>query len=145
MKGLKESEFQYMIQMILIVWGISFLYIRSVLSSVKELYLKRRECENRKRNQTFKDWFLYTRYRDTIPKILLRLYFIIIVIHPLIFLLAMLCLLIKDLYIYIWNISKGVFIFDAIYFWIITLLSFNPKSPWADYKRRIKWRNPKKK
>lgn len=145
MKGLKESEFQYMIQMILIVWGISFLYIRSVLSSVKELYLKRRECENRKRNQTFKDWFLYTRYRDTIPKILLRLYFVIIVIHPLIFLLAMLCLLIKDLYIYIWNISKGVFIFDAIYFWIITLLSFNPKSPWADYKRRIKWRNPKKK
>ena len=145
MKGLKESEFQYMIQMILIVWGISFLYIRSVLSSVKELYLKRRECENRKRNQTFKDWFLYTRYRDTIPKILLRLYFIIIVIHPLIFLLAMLCLLIKDLYIYIWNISKGVFIFDAIYFWIITLLSFNPKSPWADYKRWIKWRNPKKK
>lgn len=134
-----------MIQMILIVWGISFLYIRSVLSSVKELYLKRRECENRKRNQTFKDWFLYTRYRDTIPKILLRLYFIIIVIHPLIFLLAMLCLLIKDLYIYIWNISKGVFIFDAIYFWIITLLSFNPKSPWADYKRWIKWRNPKKK
>ena len=134
-----------MIQMILIVWGISFFYIRSVLSSVKELYLKRRECENRKRNQTFKDWFLYTRYRDTIPKILLRLYFIIIVIHPLIFLLAMLCLLIKDLYIYIWNISKGVFIFDAIYFWIITLLSFNPKSPWADYKRRIKWRNPKKK
>ena len=134
-----------MIQMILIVWGISFLYIRSVLSSVKELYLKRRECENRKRNQTFKDWFLYTRYRDTIPKILLRLYFVIIVIHPLIFLLAMLCLLIKDLYIYIWNISKGVFIFDAIYFWIITLLSFNPKSPWADYKRRIKWRNPKKK
>lgn len=145
MKGLKESEFQYMIQMILIVWGISFLYIRSVLSSVKELYLKRRECENRKRNQTFKDWFLYTRYRDTIPKILLRLYFVIIVIHPLIFLLAMLCLLIKDLYIYIWNISKGVFIFDAIYFWIITLLSFNPKSPWADYKRWIKWRNPKKK
>ena len=145
MKGLKESEFQYMIQMILIVWGISFFYIRSVLSSVKELYLKRRECENRKRNQTFKDWFLYTRYRDTIPKILLRLYFIIIVIHPLIFLLAMLCLLIKDLYIYIWNISKGVFIFDAIYFWIITLLSFNPKSPWADYKRWIKWRNPKKK
>lgn len=134
-----------MIQMILIVWGISFLYIRSVLSSVKELYLKRRECENRKRNQTFKDWFLYTRYRDTIPKILLRLYFVIIVIHPLIFLLAMLCLLIKDLYIYIWNISKGVFIFDAIYFWIITLLSFNPKSPWADYKRWIKWRNPKKK
>lgn len=145
MKGLKESEFQYMIQMILIVWGISFFYIRSVLSSVKELYLKRRECENRKRNQTFKDWFLYTRYRDTIPKILLRLYFVIIVIHPLIFLLAMLCLLIKDLYIYIWNISKGVFIFDAIYFWIITLLSFNPKSPWADYKRWIKWRNPKKK
>lgn len=134
-----------MIQMILIVWGISFFYIRSVLSSVKELYLKRRECENRKRNQTFKDWFLYTRYRDTIPKILLRLYFVIIVIHPLIFLLAMLCLLIKDLYIYIWNISKGVFIFDAIYFWIITLLSFNPKSPWADYKRWIKWRNPKKK
>lgn len=145
MKGLKESEFQYMIQMILIVWGISFLYIRSVLSSVKELYLKRRECENRKRNQTFKDWFLYTRYRDTIPKILLRLYFIIIVIHPLIFLLAMLCLLIEDIYIYVWNISKGVFIFDAIYFWIITLLSFNPKSPWADYKRWIKWRNPKKK
>lgn len=134
-----------MIQMILIVWGISFLYIRSVLSSVKELYLKKKERENRKRGQTFKDWIFYTRYRDTIPKILLRLYFVIIVIHPLIFLLAMLCLLIEDIYIYVWNISKGVFIFDAIYFWIITLLSFNPKSPWADYKRWIKWRNPKKK
>ena len=134
-----------MIQMILIVWGISFLYIRSILSSVKELYLKKRERENRKKGQTFKDWIFYTRYRDTIPKILLRLYFVIIVIHPLIFLLAVLCLWIKDLYIYIWNISKGVFIFDAIYFWIITLLSFNPKSPWADYKRWIKWRNPKKK
>lgn len=111
MKGLKESEFQYMIQMILIVWGISFLYIRSVLSSVKELYLKRRECENRKRNQTFKDWFLYTRYRDTIPKILLRLYFIIIVIHPLIFLLAMLCLLIEDIYIYMYGIFQKVFLY----------------------------------
>ena len=111
MKGLKESEFQYMIQMILIVWGISFLYIRSVLSSVKELYLKRRECENRKRNQTFKDWFLYTRYRDTIPKILLRLYFIIIVIHPLIFLLAMLCLLIEDIYIYMYGIFQKAFFY----------------------------------
>lgn len=65
-----------------LLWPFSFLTIRQILWGVKELYLSKHEKKRRKKGQSFKEWFLYSRYRDEIPTVLLWLYFIVVIAHP---------------------------------------------------------------
>lgn len=68
-----------------LLWIGSFLAIRNTLWGIKELYLSKHERKRRKQGQTFKEWFLYSRYRNEIPRILIWLYFIVLIIHPILF------------------------------------------------------------
>lgn len=65
-----------------LLWIGSFLAIRNILWGIKELYLSKHERKRRKKGQTFKEWFLYSRYKKEIPRILIWLYFIVLIIHP---------------------------------------------------------------
>ena len=143
--SVNESEISEMFRFNLFWSVILIFYLRMILKGVKELYLKERERQKRKKGQSLTELLFYLRYRDTIPTPLLWLYFIVIIIHPILILLGGICYFNKDVFIYIKDISFYIYLFDIGWFLIITLLSFNPKSPWADYKRWIKWRNPKKK
>ena len=67
---------------ILLLYVYSFFSIRWFLWGVKEYPLNNSAAKKRKKGQTFKEWFLYSRYREEIPKLLLILYFAIVVIHP---------------------------------------------------------------
>ena len=57
---------------------MAFWIIRGFLLGIKEYPLNTSARKKRKKGQTFKEWFLYTRYREEIPKFFLVLYFLIL-------------------------------------------------------------------
>ena len=69
-------NFRRQIFVIVTSYLLSFLFIRGFLWGVKEYPLNNSARKKRKKGETFKEWFLYSRYRKEIPKILLILYLI---------------------------------------------------------------------
>lgn len=63
-----------------------FVMLRWLFWNIIDFQLNKSARKKRKESQTFKEWFLYTRYRKEIPKFLLALYFITIAIHLFLFL-----------------------------------------------------------
>ena len=57
-------------------------FIRNFLYGVKRYQLNNSAYKKRKKDESVKEWLLYTRYRNEIPKPLLALYFYILLIHP---------------------------------------------------------------
>ena len=68
--------------LILICWVLAFWEVRGELSGIIVYQLNNSAYKKRKKGMRFKEWFLYTRYREEIPKILLRLYFVVVIAHP---------------------------------------------------------------
>ena len=68
---------------ILILYIFCFFDIRFFLYGIKRYQLNNSAYKKRKEGETFKEWFFYTRYKEEIPKILLALYFYVLIIHPL--------------------------------------------------------------
>lgn len=115
----------------------SFLDIRNVLWNVKELYLSKRERKRRKQGQTFKEWFLYSRYRNEIPKILIWLYFIVLIIHPIAFICVCVALFVESCRKITSVVTIVVLVFDLIWMVGTFLLSWKPGSPWLHYEQWI--------
>ncbi len=74
---------QNQIAIILLCWAVAFFYIRWLLSGIISYQLNNSAYKKRKKGMRFKEWFLYSRYREEISKILLLLYFVIVFGHPL--------------------------------------------------------------
>ena len=57
-------------QILLVVIGylLSFIYIRGFISGEKDYQLNTSAIKKRNKGQTFKEWFLYSRFREEIPK-----------------------------------------------------------------------------
>ena len=53
-----------------------YLGLRSCISSIICYRLNTSARKKRRKNQSFKEWFLYTRYRDVVPKFFLIWYFV---------------------------------------------------------------------
>ena len=70
--------------LILICWVWSFWAVRWEFSNIVDYQLNKNAVKKRKKGMTLKEWFLYTRYREEIPKLLLFLYFVIVIGHPLV-------------------------------------------------------------
>lgn len=47
---------------------VSFIYLRSFLYGIKRYQLNTSAFKKRKKGETILEWFLYTRYKDVIPK-----------------------------------------------------------------------------
>ena len=130
----------------MILCGFTFLVIRNILWGIKELYLSKNERKKRRKGQTFKEWFLYSRYRKEIPKALIWLYFAILIIHPLLLICISLAFLIEFFRNITFALTIAVVVFDAFWLILIFILSWKPGSPWVHYERWItkKRRNQKK-
>ena len=137
-------SFGKQIFVVVFMYLVSFIYIRGFLSGLKRYQLTDKVIKKRNMGQTFKDWFLYSRYREEIPKILLNLYFVVVVIHPIVLIFFIIFNFLSpsggigDILI------KGILVFDLL--WIIILrLLFWQKKPGEKYERWIKKRSSKKK
>lgn len=67
----------------------------------------------------FKEWFLYTRYREEIPKILLRLYFVVVIAHPSILAICFLLYFLGPYPEIGGNLAKGIMWFDVGWLMIV--------------------------
>jgi hypothetical protein len=122
---------------VVIIWYLlSLLFIRADISGIIAYRLNKNARKKRKKGQTFKEWFLYSRYRNEIPKILLVLYFFIILIHPLVLLCCIAFYFIKPLDTYGTLVAKGIAYFDVLWLTAILLLFWSP-GPNIPYERWI--------
>ena len=66
---------------ILLCWLLSFWIIRWYLRGIKIYPLNPSARKKRKKGETIREWFLYTRYRQEIPKFFLGLYFVVLIVN----------------------------------------------------------------
>ncbi len=72
------------IYLILFGYGLGFFLMRGFLGSVICYQLNKNAIKKRKKGQSLKEWFLYSRFRDVLPRLAVIWYFIVVAIHPLI-------------------------------------------------------------
>lgn len=113
---------------------LSFYFIRGFFGGVKIYLLNNNARKKRNKGQTFKEWFLYSRYRKEIPKILLILYFVIVIIHPLILILCIIFNYIDPSNEIGPELARGIFLFDGLWIVAIKLLFWQVK-PGLKYER----------
>lgn len=135
------------IGLIIICWILALFYIRWLLCGVIAFQLNNSARKKRKKGQSLKERFLYTRYREEIPKILIFLYFVIVFGHPSVLLICVV-LHIFGPYPDIGGIlAKGVGLFDLAWAAIYSIM-FWGRDDDAVYSRWIKKKRgmpPKKK
>lgn len=122
----------------------SFFSIRSTLWGVKELYLSKNERKRRKKGQSFKEWFLYTRYREEIPTVLIWLYTVVLIIHPISLICVIIAVFVEIIQSVTSVITIVIIIFDSLWEIIIFFLSWKPGAPWHHDEQWIT-KKPKKK
>lgn len=66
---------------ILLCWLLSFWIIRWYLRGIKIYPLNPSARKKRKKGETIREWFFYTRYRQEIPKFFLGLYFVVLIVN----------------------------------------------------------------
>lgn len=71
-------------QIVLYVIGglLTLLFFRDFIRGIKFYQLNKSAYKKRKKGETFKEWLLYSRYKEEIPKIIRILYFAVLIIHP---------------------------------------------------------------
>ena len=136
---------------VVIIWHLlSLLFIRADISGIIAYRLNKNARKKRKKGQTFKEWFLYSRYRNEIPKIFLVLYFFINFIHPLALLLCISFHFIKELTKFEPIVFKivlfGIPLFGGSWILILQILFWTRiPGPYVPYERWISKKGGKKK
>lgn len=134
----------YTLPRMLLALGLAFLlayfFYRGFLWGLKLYRLNNSAYKKIKKGETFKEWFLYSRYRDVIPKPLLVFYFFFLALHAAAFLICIIlhfCVGTWVLYI-----VRAVVIFDGAWIVLVGIL-FWSKEPGFAYDRWIKKRYKK--
>ena len=134
----------YTLPRMLLALGLAFLlayfFYRGFLWGLKLYRLNNSAYKKIKKGETFKEWFLYSRYRDVIPKPLLVFYFFFLALHAAAFLICIIlhfCVGAWVLYI-----VRAVVIFDGAWIVLVGIL-FWSKEPGFAYDRWIKKRYKK--
>lgn len=117
-------------EQVIIIFSIfvfSFFYLRCFFYGIKLYQLNNSAYKKRKKGETFKEWFLYSRYTEEIPKILRILYFSNMFLHA-ISLLACIFFDIIGLTFSVGDmIARVIFSYDGIWILILELLFWSPK------------------
>ena len=123
---------------IFLIFCIAFWSMRGFISGLKVYQLNNSAYKKRKKGETIKEWFLYSRYKDIIPKTLYILYYVLIIIH---FLILIVCIIFHFLSLEKWGeiISIVTVVVDCLWILILRLL-FWRSSPGYAYSRWIKKR-----
>lgn len=128
-------------------YALALMFIRGFLYGVKRYQLNNSAYKKRKRQESFKEWLFYSRYKEEIPKILRILYFVVLIIHPVAIIACLFVYLIKVPWNIGGKIATGIMIFDDVWVILIGLRFWRPEPDFA-FERWIKktrGQKPKKK
>ena len=123
---------------------MSFFYIRGFLYGVKRYQLNKSAYRKKVKGETFKEWLIYSRFREEIPKTLLILYFLVLLIHSVCLFVCLLLYIIKLPQEIGGTIAKIVAYFDLTWTVIIALLFWSPGRDYAYDRWIIKKRGQKR-
>ena len=122
---------------IFLCFALSFLFIRGFIYGIIRYLLNTNAYKKKKKNQSPKEWFLYSRYKNEIPKFFLALYIIVLLVH----------VLGLGVCVVLWVkcsqqnvgevITKIIAFFDVSWIIMISLLFWSPRRKFA-YERWIK-------
>lgn len=119
---------------------LAYFFYRGFLWGLKLYRLNNSAYKKIKKGETFKEWFLYSRYRDVIPKPLLVFYFSFLALHAAAFLICIILHFCVDAWVL--YIVRAVVIFDGAWIVLVGIL-FWSKEPGFAYDRWIKKRYKK--
>ena len=54
---------------------VSFIFLRGFLYGIKRYKINNSAYKKRKKDETIKEWFFYSRYKDILPKFFLYFYY----------------------------------------------------------------------
>ena len=117
---------QLLIVLVAVALTLTSVYFRCLLDQVKTLYLTKHQKKLRKQGQNFKEWLLFTRYKQELPKWLLALYYFILIINFSVMLYFGFAWNIEKIQWLAGIIVKALCIFDGIAIGIFWLLSWRP-------------------
>lgn len=115
---------------------VSFLFIRGFLYGIKLYQLNNSAYKKRKKGETVKEWFFYSRYKEEIPKVLLILYYFILILHPVAIIACSLFNVLGVPLDITLVIPRIVYYFDVTWILILALLFWSPGKKYA-YERWI--------
>ena len=123
--------------LLLVLFSIFFVLIRSFLSGIKYYQLNNSAYKKRKKSENIIEWFFLTKWRDVIPKFFLVFYFAIIILH-------IIAIIVACVFAFL-GFEKRIlnipllctFVFDMLW-WIVLEILFWQKEPGFCYKRWIK-------
>ena len=127
-------DFGKQILVIFLMSLLSFFYIRGFIYGIKNYQLNPSAFKKRKKGETIKEWFFYTRYKDVIPKGWRIFYFFLLVLH---FIFFIICIVGVSISQTIGDFTaKFAFYFDVAWVFIFHLLFWSKKPGYA-YERWI--------
>ena len=130
---------------ILFFYWLSVWLYRGVLDAIIRYQMDKNAAEKRREGQSRKERFLYSRFRDVLPRFAVIWYFIVVAIHPLILAVCVI-LTLADVPNEVGKwVAASTFGFDL--FWIIGswFLFYDPKDGGYKWSRWIKKKRGMKK
>ena len=137
-------SFKDQVIVILLCYFISVLFVRGFLYGIKRHQLNNSAYKKRKKGETFKEWLLYSRYKEEIPKTLRVLYYSVLIIHPTCLVACLFTYVIKSPLETGYILTTTLMGFDALWMLVIALLFWSPGSDYA-YERWITKKRGQKK
>ena len=126
---------------------LAFLTIRWYLWGIKNYPLNTSASKKRKKGETIREWFFYTRYREEIPKFFLGLYFVVVILNVA----AILAWIVQNFMGPYPDLGHKILVclgvFDGIWMFLLRLMFWSrdgsmPYERWAPKKRGMR---PKRK
>ena len=129
-------SFKYQVIVIILCYFISLIFVRGFLYGIKRYQLNNSAYKKRKKGETFKEWLLYSRYKEEIPKVLRVLYYSVLIIHPACLIFCLVAYIIKLPLIVGGIIAIDIAALDVVWMLVIALLFWSPGRDYA-YERWI--------
>ena len=119
---------------------LAFLTIRWYLWGIKTYPLNTSARKKRKKGETIREWFLYTRYREEIPKFFLGLYFVIVFLHAAVLIVWVIQHFVGPYPFFGHCMTVTLIVFDAVWMLLLRLMFWSrdgdmPYERWAPKKR----------
>lgn len=121
-----------------VIFLVGFFNFRIIFRSICEYLLKKGERINRKKGQSFIEWFLWSRYKNEIPKVLLYFYYGFIILHIFAYLLILVVLIFNLYGNIILSTIMDIIITDGIILIILGFAFYSPKRGEVKVDRWIK-------
>lgn len=119
---------------------LSFWMIRWYLWGIKTYPLNNSAQKKRKKGETIRERFLYTRYREEIPKFFLGLYFVIVFLHAAVLIVWVIQHFVGPYPFFGHCMTVTLIVFDAVWMLLLRLMFWSrdgdmPYERWVPKKR----------